>query len=677
MKVLQNLIFTLVLFVSILGIQELNAQCTLQAHYMLDGNAADSSANLNHGTFIGGPQTTAGDRYGNPNGATYFDGVNDYLNTLTTFDYQERTVSYWFYAERTSGINAILAHDANSLTYGSFSSAISGGDLEGRAGGVGNIVYGLGIIANVWYHAVLVRTIDSCFYYVNGVQTAKAAANGNGSGFGAYDKLVMASNRMRNANFFKGRIDDVKIYDCALDSTQVDSLHQSELPIPLSGLPADTTICDGDSVLISMPNTVGVTYLWDNNSNSNTRWISQSGTYWIRATTSNDTLHDTIIVNVVPLAQAQFIDTIVCANQSVTVNYSASAADSLLWSDGDTSKIRTFSSSVSLTVQLYSFCGTVIDTVGIQVIQSLNPRITDTLVCPGNTLPIGSRTSPGYNLLWSTGSTQGQINVSTAGTYWCQVSLQCDTVVDTFYVSSPPELPSPTIADSLFICEAGDSIQIGLALDTAISFTWSNNHPNSLQWLSQGGNYNLHLDNDCSQKNLEYDVYDISGLEPDPMEDTTLCLGGSIYKDFNQWPIAEIKVNGETTQNGLYQFSQTGDYFIEYYQPCGVWTDTFNLEIKSCECDFILPNAFTPNHDNLNDSYIISSACSNFDYSIQIFNRWGIKVFENIGPDDFWDGTYNGVEVPAGVFIYKMYFSSEINGLIQEGYKEGTIRLYR
>lgn len=39
-------------------------------------------------------------------------------------------------------------------------------------------------------------------------------------------------------------------------------------------------------------------------------------------------------------------------------------------------------------------------------------------------------------------------------------------------------------------------------------------------------------------------------------------------------------------------------------------------------------------------------------FVLQVFDRWGEKVFETSDPDKCWDGTYKGAQLNTGVFAY-------------------------
>lgn len=88
----------------------------------------------------------------------------------------------------------------------------------------------------------------------------------------------------------------------------------------------------------------------------------------------------------------------------------------------------------------------------------------------------------------------------------------------------------------------------------------------------------------------------------------------------------------------------------------------------------IIPNVFTPNGDGQNDVFnITTSGVKNF--SIEIFNRWGQKVFESNSPMISWDGrTGAGVMASDGTYYYILKASS-MSG--QNWSKNGYLELIR
>jgi len=68
--------------------------------------------------------------------------------------------------------------------------------------------------------------------------------------------------------------------------------------------------------------------------------------------------------------------------------------------------------------------------------------------------------------------------------------------------------------------------------------------------------------------------------------------------------------------------------------------------------DFVVPNVFTPNGDGKNDVFLID--VTKYDsYNIEIFDRWGVKMYEANTTNAPWDGkTTAGQDAPDGVYYY-------------------------
>ena len=66
----------------------------------------------------------------------------------------------------------------------------------------------------------------------------------------------------------------------------------------------------------------------------------------------------------------------------------------------------------------------------------------------------------------------------------------------------------------------------------------------------------------------------------------------------------------------------------------------------------VIPNAFTPNGDGINDYWDIKYLSSYPGNTVNIFDRYGRKVYTSNGYGTPWDGTYNGTALPTGVYYY-------------------------
>lgn len=74
-----------------------------------------------------------------------------------------------------------------------------------------------------------------------------------------------------------------------------------------------------------------------------------------------------------------------------------------------------------------------------------------------------------------------------------------------------------------------------------------------------------------------------------------------------------------------------------------------------------VPTAFSPNGDGHNDTFrptaiMVFNKTGNpiLDYELEIYNRWGERVFETDDVNIGWDGTFMGQECPQGTYVYRI-----------------------
>jgi gliding motility-associated-like protein len=70
----------------------------------------------------------------------------------------------------------------------------------------------------------------------------------------------------------------------------------------------------------------------------------------------------------------------------------------------------------------------------------------------------------------------------------------------------------------------------------------------------------------------------------------------------------------------------------------------------------LIPNAFSPNNDGLNDYFIpaLPGNCAVDEFALEIYNRWGQRIFTSYKRDKGWDGTYNGHAADMGSYRYRI-----------------------
>ncbi len=97
--------------------------------------------------------------------------------------------------------------------------------------------------------------------------------------------------------------------------------------------------------------------------------------------------------------------------------------------------------------------------------------------------------------------------------------------------------------------------------------------------------------------------------------------------------------------------------------------------------NYELPNTFTPNDDQQNDLFQpFPTVRFIAKVEMQIFNRWGEKVFETQNPFIHWDGkNFRQEELAEGTYYYKCkVFEKRVDGIVaEEGTRSGYIELIR
>ena len=133
------------------------------------------------------------------------------------------------------------------------------------------------------------------------------------------------------------------------------------------------------------------------------------------------------------------------------------------------------------------------------------------------------------------------------------------------------------------------------------------------------------------------------------------------YWDISQGQIIYDQDNSITVQWP----DSIGTYIISVYTTrFGCEGDTSYHEVIVEECPYLqifVPNSFTPNEDNNNETFYVLGADGDKIESMMIFNRWGHRVYETTNNTP-WDG--NGCQ--TGVYTYSIrthnqHYTGQIN----------------
>ena len=113
----------------------------------------------------------------------------------------------------------------------------------------------------------------------------------------------------------------------------------------------------------------------------------------------------------------------------------------------------------------------------------------------------------------------------------------------------------------------------------------------------------------------------------------------------------DINLTDITSLNSVATPPVTQLYTLNVYSKkgCGSATDQTLVKVYN---QLYIPNAFTPNGDGLNDTWIIETLQAYPGAEVKVYDRFGEKVFDNYGKNIAWDGRRKGESLLSGVYVY-------------------------
>ncbi|MCQ2209390.1 MAG: PKD domain-containing protein [Paludibacteraceae bacterium] len=397
--------------------------------------------------------------------------------------------------------------------------------------------------------------------------------------------------------------------------------------------------------------------------------------------------------------------TTVCYGESTTIQ--GTGALTYSWNDGANeysgSSINVTPKSntvIRMTGSNVSNCPATID---IQIIVQSLPSVFisgDSAVCLGEEFSLYASGADTYK--WNTGDETSDITYNTSSTTEYTVygtNAQGCTSKATKIVQvrpSPmvsiekgPQSGCPGLPDTIHLSAKGADV-----------YKWSS-EPYSASIALNGLTANLAATID-GPTTVTVEGTDVFGCTGTAKVDVDLVprhdIEFSVSPDFVEEGSSNVRFNGVFPKTAKWYW-ETGDNMIEetgvntshYYDPNAA--DSFIVKVRAidqfgCEytgrstvytwLDFWAAEGFTPNGDDLNDTFKFYGGEFVDDFSFIIFNRLGEIVFEGQSINDEWDGTtIDGEKCPWGVYGWYCKYKSNYKGINKEGERRGFVSLIR
>ena len=211
------------LFLSFTSPKMTVADDSLNLYLPFSGNASDASGNNNNGIVTGATLTT--DKDGNADSAYYFDGVDDSISLGTSLfginESNEFTISAWINPDDVLNTKSIVARGQYNNPF-----LLQATGNKVRAGLRTNNTYyqttGIALSPNNWHHVVFSFKNGERRIYING--EIKASDAFTGALAPSVKPMVIGKTPENGADYFKGKIDEVRIYNRALTEPEVNGL---------------------------------------------------------------------------------------------------------------------------------------------------------------------------------------------------------------------------------------------------------------------------------------------------------------------------------------------------------------------------------------------------------------------------------------------------------------------
>jgi gliding motility-associated-like protein len=304
-------------------------------------------------------------------------------------------------------------------------------------------------------------------------------------------------------------------------------------------------------------------------------------------------------------------------------------------------------------------------------------------ICIGESVNlVGSGATAGYT--WSGGVTDGtDFYPTTSGMYYViGTSGTGCTGDDSVFVTVHP-LPTPTfVGDIVQGCVPTEvnftnttantiaclwSIEGVTVFDSCLNFSYTFDAPGyydvTLQSISAEGCVNsatlvdyIYIEADpIASAGVIHGQF--TNLQPEEAFFINNTTGATTYV----WDFGDgSAISTEVAPSHVFFSDNSVNYLIELiaYSAIGC-TDTAWTHVQiDEEVIYYLPNSFTPDGDEFNQSFqpVFTSGVDPYDFTLLIFNRWGEVIFESHDYDQGWDGTYGNKIVQNGMYTWKLEF---------------------
>lgn len=453
-----------------------------------------------------------------------------------------------------------------------------------------------------------------------------------------------------------------------------DTINVQVIPSPLIGFPSDPSVCETELPLtIGVPNEPNETYQWSTGATTSTITVNNAGTFVLNLDSAGCVNTDTMIVEVDDVPDVDIPDTGSCDGLIAMIS-APGGYDSYLWSDGSTSSSISTNTVGTQWVQVTNGACTMVDSFRFEAWTDIELDLLDEYTfCDGQNMVVSPPNENGISYAWSDGTSADSFMVTSKGFFTVTATNACDQVTEGFTVL-PGVTPQADLGPDTYLCD-DESERLRVDVDSFTNILWNTGDTTVFIDVDDPGEYWVRLTSACGTDFDTIQVLEGEDLRPLTPDLLKLC-------DLDFIPVKGVNPGASYFwSNGMETDSITvfepGTYWLESVRCNTMRIDTFYV-IGNVETKNLVPNVFTPNGDGINDRFFIPSAQHNPEvFSLEIYNRWGQRIYDTSGPRSGWNGEsrLDGT-APAGVYYFVVTLESPCNPQGKEEVK-GSLQLVR
>ncbi|MBK6947724.1 MAG: gliding motility-associated C-terminal domain-containing protein [Haliscomenobacter sp.] len=259
----------------------------------------------------------------------------------------------------------------------------------------------------------------------------------------------------------------------------------------VASLPADTTLCEGDTLVLDAGlSLLGLTYLWQDSSRASSFVVRNPGKYRVELALTGCTTADSLNVQYTANPKIDLgPDLTLCPGVVDTLNAQLANATGYRWQDNSTAPFLIVNQAGAYSVEVSEGRCAGRDTVQIQYELPVGLRLgPDTVVCEETVLLL-SPAIAGASYVWQDGSAGTSFSVSDPGLYWVEVSKNNCSERDSIQISEQA-LPRVELGADTALCQ-GNALTIDGTAALGGSYQWSTGDSGQTILVSAPGNYSL------------------------------------------------------------------------------------------------------------------------------------------------------------------------------------------